>query len=85
MDNMKHLSILRILMNCLKCERSYKMPMNFHSKDFDRFTADDEEPNCIRCFNQDTCGDGKKCGPKHGWCLYERYEPKQNNNKRKGE
>ena len=53
------------------------MPVNFHSKDFIKVTADDEEPCCIGCFNQDICKDGKFCGPKYGWRLYERYEKRE--------
>lgn len=42
-------------------------------------TADDEEPICIRCVNQDLCNDGKFCGPKYGWRLYERRVKGDNN------
>ena len=54
--------------------------MNYNAKDYIKITADDEEPNCIRCFNQDICKDGKSCGPRYGWRYYVRYEPKENNN-----
>lgn len=49
--------------------------MQFKLSEFVKITADDEEPNCIQCFNQDICKDGKLCGPKYGWRLYERYRP----------
>mgnify|MGYP006873257503 CR=1 FL=1 len=48
--------------------------------DYEVHTADDEEPNCIRCANQDSCNDGKFCGPKYGWRLYERRVKGDNNN-----
>ena len=54
--------------------------MEYNSKYYIKITADDEEPNCIRCFNQDICKDGKSCGPRYGWRYYVRYEPKENNN-----
>ena len=38
------------------------------------FTADDEEPNCTVCDNQDFYGRCKNCGAKYGWRYYERRE-----------
>ena len=54
--------------------------VEYNSKYYIKITADDEEPNCIRCFNQDICKDGKSCGPRYGWRYYVRYEPKENKN-----
>lgn len=49
--------------------------VKFSPLKYTKITADDEEANCIRCYNQDICKDGKLCGPKFGWRLYVRYEP----------
>lgn len=42
------------------------------------FDADDEEPNCNNCDNQDACirynVADKSCGPSKGWYRYERWE-----------
>ena len=38
------------------------------------FTADDEEPKCIRCDNRDDPLCFKYCGPEHGWYGYQRTE-----------
>lgn len=37
------------------------------------FDAEDEEPNCISCDNQDKCT-GEYCGPEYGWYKYQRTE-----------
>lgn len=36
-------------------------------------TADDEEPNCMCCDNQDKCT-GENCGPEYGWFRYRRVK-----------
>lgn len=38
--------------------------------------ADDEEPDCGRCDNCDTCC-GEKCGSEYGWARYCRKELKE--------
>ena len=44
------------------------------------WTADDEEPDCGICDNQDIYGRCKECGAEFGWKYYEREEddPKLN-------
>ena len=32
-------------------------------------SADDEEPNCMKCDNADRCS-GDRCGPEYGWAGY---------------
>lgn len=41
------------------------------------YTADDEEPDCGVCDNQDCYGRCKNCGPKFGWGYYEREEERE--------
>ena len=41
------------------------------------YTADDEEPDCMRCIyvcdgDENACCN--HCGPHHGWSLYKRLE-----------
>ena len=40
------------------------------------FTADDEDPKCGRCDNQDDACCAEYCGPEHGWYGYQRTEYK---------
>lgn len=48
----------------------YKLKENIYTSI--TFNADDEEPLCIRCDNQNICSNTILCGPKYGWRLYER-------------
>ena len=40
------------------------------------YMADDEEPNCLVCNNQDCDVCCENCGPKFGCAYYEREEEK---------
>lgn len=44
------------------------------------YTADDEEPNCGICDNQDCPGRCEHCGAEYGWYYYEREEERSDLN-----
>lgn len=47
-----------------------------------QYTADDEEPECRNCDNQDgqkVCGN---CGPEYGWAGYSRSDLEVDDNER---
>lgn len=46
-------------------------------RDVIRFTADDEEPDCGRCDNQDDQKCCEYCGPEYGWANYMRSDQEE--------